>query len=232
MAILGSIKTDSDKPSVLSLSNEEVRYRDAVALRSITLTIRPGEKVALVGQSGAGKTTLLRRLYQLAPESCAFIHQHYALVPQLSVFHNIFMGRLDDFSSLHNFLNLFQPRKGRIEEIAPIAERLGLRDKMFAKVGKLSGGQQQRVGIGRALYRGGSILMADEPVSSLDSVQGEEIIRLITQTTKTVISSLHSIDLSEKFFHRIIGLRHGGIVFDRPAGKIPGRVLAELYHSS
>lgn len=139
------------------------------------------------------------------------------------------MGRLDSHSAFHNIYNLIRPHKRHIEEITPIAKKLGLENKLFVRVGELSGGQQQRVGIGRALYRGGAILMADEPVSSLDVIQGEEIIELITNTGKTVVSSLHSLDFSAKFFDRIIGLRHETILFDLPAQHVSKSKLLELY---
>lgn len=214
---------------ILSLDGEDISYSGLVALRNISLSVAEGEKVALIGPSGAGKTTLLRRLYQLRPKECAFVHQHYALVPQLSVFHNIYMGRLDRYSSVHNLWNLIRPICSHVDEITPIAEKLGLRDKLFSKTGELSGGQQQRVGIGRALYCGGSILMADEPVSSLDLVQGKELMELIANAGKTVISTLHSVDLSRLFFDRIIGLREKTIFFDLPTDRISGELLAELY---
>jgi phosphonate transport system ATP-binding protein len=214
---------------ILSLDGEDISYSGSVALRNISLSVAEGEKVALIGQSGAGKTTLLRRLYQLRPKECAFVHQHYALVPQLSVFHNIYMGRLDRHSSIHNLWNLIKPIDSHVAEITPIAEKLGLQDKLFSKTGELSGGQQQRVGIGRALYCGGSILMADEPVSSLDLVQGKELMELIASAGKTVISTLHSVDLSRLFFDRIIGIRDKTIFFDLPTNRISGELLAKLY---
>jgi phosphonate transport system ATP-binding protein len=214
---------------VFSLEGEDIAYKEFVALQNVSLSIVAGEKVALVGRSGAGKTTLLRRLYQLNANRCAFIHQHYALVPQLTTFHNIYMGRLDLHSVFHNLRNLIKPMASRIEEIRPIARKLGLEDKLFTKIGELSGGQQQRVGIGRALYRGGNILMADEPVSSLDVVQSEELMALITRTEKTVISSLHSINLSLQFFDRIIGLRDRAILFDLPVADVTDSAFAELY---
>lgn len=214
---------------LLSLSGENIAYGHAVALRNISITIREGEKVALIGRSGAGKTTLLRRLYQLNPGLCAFIHQHHALVPQLSVFHNIYMGRLDSHSMWLNLVNLIRPVARYQAEIEPIAAHLGLADKLFTRVGELSGGQQQRVGIGRALYRGGRVLMADEPVSSLDMVQREEIMTLIVKAGSTVISSLHSVDLSQRFFDRIIGLKGSCILFDQPADSVSDNLLAELY---
>jgi len=216
-------------PASLELLSEDLQYADVIALKNITLRITEGEKIALVGQSGAGKTTLLKRLYQLNPDSSSFIHQQYSLVPQLTVFHNIYMGRLDTFSLVHNVINLIRPAAARVEEILPIATELGLKDKLFKRVGELSGGQQQRVGIGRALYQGGNILYADEPVSSLDMVQSEEILSMITKGAKTIISSMHSIEFSLQFFDRIIGLRDQSIFFDLPSSDVSNRLLTELY---
>ncbi|WP_084457081.1 phosphonate ABC transporter ATP-binding protein [Desulfogranum mediterraneum] len=214
---------------VLSLDQETIAYDGCIALNDISLQIGCGEKVALIGPSGAGKTTLLRRLYQLRPGECAFIHQQYALVPQLSVFHNIYMGRLDHHSTLHNLRTLIRPGLREREEITVIAESLGLAEKIWTRTGALSGGQQQRVAIGRALYRGGSILMADEPVSSLDMVQGREIIQLIVDIGQTVISSLHLVELSLEYFDRIIGLARQQLAFDLPAGQVSQADLDELY---
>ncbi len=219
----------STPATLLSLSGEEIAYEGHVALQDVSLTISKGEKVALIGQSGAGKTTLLRRLYQLNPQLCTFIHQHHALVPQLTTFHNIYMGRLDVHSIFENVCNLVHPLKKYLEEIEPIAQKLGLEDKLFTRVGELSGGQQQRVGVGRALYRGGSILMADEPVSSLDVMQSEEIIQLIVNSRETVVSSLHSIHFSKRFFDRIIGLKSCRVLFDLPAAAVSEQHLEELY---
>lgn len=216
-------------PHLLELHGETISYNGAAALTDITLQISAGEKVALIGPSGAGKTTLLRRLYQLKPQECGFIHQHYALVSQLSTFHNIYMGRLDHHSILHNLRTLIKPCRREITEISEIAGTLGLGDKLWTKIGELSGGQQQRVGIGRALYRGGTILMADEPVSSLDLVQGREIVRLITDIGQTVISAMHYVELSLEFFDRIIGLHDQHIFFDLPTHQVSPKHLEQLY---
>ncbi|MCF6245965.1 MAG: ATP-binding cassette domain-containing protein [Desulfobacula sp.] len=218
-----------DKRSVLVLENEDIAYQGVVVLKNVNVSIYQGEKVALIGKSGAGKTTLLRRLYQISPRQCAFIHQHYSLVSQLTTFHNIYMGRLDTHTIFHNIRNLVLPSKIRINEIRPIAEKLGLTEKLFTRIGELSGGQQQRVGIGRALYRGVSILMADEPVSSLDAVQQAQIMDFITNTCKTVVTSLHSIDLSQQFFNRVIGLKDSKVFFDLPVDQVSDSQLKALY---
>ena len=217
------------KKNLFSLDAEDIKYTNFTALENVSVSIAAGEKIAVIGQSGAGKTTLLRRLYRLQSDRCAFIHQHYALVAQLTVFHNIYMGRLDHYSAFHNLRNLITPLSSHVDEITPIARHLGLEDKLFVKTGELSGGQQQRTGIGRALYRGGSILMADEPVSSLDSVQSRNIMELITDTRKTVISSMHSIDLCRQFFDRIIGLKDKAISFDLSVEDVSTDLLARLY---
>ena len=215
--------------ALLSLRHEDVAYSGKIALKNLTLTIAEGEKVALIGPSGAGKTTLLRRLYQLDPNNCAFVHQHHVLVPQLSTFHNIYMGRLDHYSSWQNLINLLKPTRSAMQEILPIVQKLGLEEKMYTRIGELSGGQKQRVGIGRALYQGGSIIMADEPVSSLDALQSLEIMQLLVEAGRTVVAALHSIDLSQRFFHRIVGLKHGSIAFDLPVRSLTEDRLSRLY---
>lgn len=224
-----SIKDQTDN-TVLELQGETVLYNGFTALKDISLRIKPGEKVALIGPSGAGKTTLLRTLYQIKPDHCAFIHQHHSLVPQLTVFHNIFMGRLQTNSNFHNIRTLIKPKQDDIMAISKVTDELAITDKLWAKVGELSGGQQQRVGIGRALFRGGEILMADEPISSLDMTQGKEIIKLITDMGHTVISALHFVDLSLEFFDRIIGLRHQRVLFDLPASQVSQPRLDLLYN--
>lgn len=223
------MNADNRKEAALSLENETISYKGVVALKRVSLSIYAGEKVALIGKSGAGKTTLLRRLYQLLPDQCAFIHQHYSLVPQLTVFNNIYMGWLDRYSVFHNVRNLIRPVKIRLDEIGRISSSLGLKEKLHTRVGELSGGQQQRVGIGRAFYRGGSVLMADEPVSSLDRVQQEQIMAIITRTDKTVVSTLHAIDLSRQFFNRIVGIKDRCILFDLPVQEVSDTLLETLY---
>lgn len=215
---------------MFQLKNISIKYEGTPALHNISLEIDEGEKVALIGPSGAGKTTLLRTLYELRHEDTAFIHQDYALVPQLSVFHNVYAGRLDRNSTAYNLLNLIKPQKKELEQINLVLERLRLEDKKFNKVGALSGGQQQRVAVARALFRGGDVLLGDEPVSSIDPHQAGTIVGILNEATETVVLSLHSVELALQHFGRIIGLRFGKILFDLPRKDINDSLLEKLFH--
>lgn len=214
---------------MLSLWQENISYESYLVLQDITLQITGGEKVAIIGKSGAGKTTLLRYLYKKSPDKCAFVHQQHNLVPQLTTFHNIYMGRLNRYSIWENLRNLFHPSPRRLLEIRPIAKHLGLQDKLHNKTGELSGGQQQRVGIGRAIYQGGSVILADEPVSSLDMVQQREIMKLLVNTGDTVVATLHSIELARQYFDRVVGLRNKTVMFDLQTHLLDNDMIAELY---
>ncbi len=214
---------------LFSLDHVNVSYDRNPALHEITLDIEEGESVAVIGPSGAGKTTLLNKLYDMRADDCAFVHQQYALVPQLSVFHNIYIGQLDRRPVWYNLVNLIKPREQVINDIIPILDTLGLQDKLFTRVAALSGGQQQRVAVGRAMYRGGRVLLADEPVSSIDPLQGEAVLKLMVDTGKTVIMALHSVDFALRFGRRIIGLCGGRIRFDLPAAQVAQHHLDALY---
>lgn len=216
---------------LFSLAAESVAYQDTVALKNITLQIDRGEKVALVGPSGAGKTTLLRTLYESVAGQPSFVHQNYSLVPQLSAFHNVYIGRLDRNSTAYNLLNLLKPQKKSLQEIVPILRELGMDEKTFDKAGALSGGQQQRVAVARAIYRGEDILLADEPVSSVDPHQAGTVMELIMQNAETVVVSLHAVEFALKFAQRMIGLRDGEVEFDLPAGAVTQMMLTELYRN-
>lgn len=214
---------------LFKLENVNVSYTRSQALNDISLNIHEGETVALIGPSGAGKTTLLNKLYGMQARHCAFVHQQYALVPQLSVFHNIYIGQLDRRPTWYNLINLIKPRQQILDEIHPIVDTLGLRDKLFAKVETLSGGQQQRVAVGRAMYHGGRVLLADEPVSSIDARQGEAVLRLIVNAGKTVVMALHSVGFALRFGQRIVGLCAGRIKFDLPTGQVTPQHIDTLY---
>lgn len=221
----------SPSTELFNLVAESVAYENNVVLKNITLQIDRGEKVALVGPSGAGKTTLLRRLYNSVADQSAFVDQHYALIQQLSAFHNIYTGRLDQYSTFHNLLNLLKPQKKELQEITPILGELRMEEKIFEKVGAMSGGQQQRVAVARAIYRGEDILLADEPISSVDPLQADTVMDIIIQNTETVVVSLHAVEFALKFAQRIVGLSDGEIEFDLPTEEVTQTMLTELYRN-
>ena len=118
-----------------------------------------------------------------------------------------------------------------LQEITPILYALGMEEKLFEKVGAMSGGQQQRVAVARAIYRGEDILLADEPISSVDPHQAGTVMEIIIQNTETVVVSLHAVEFALKFAQRIVGLSDGEIQFDLPTGEVTQAMLRELYRN-
>lgn len=214
---------------LIDLQGVSIGYGDSVVLHGVTLRIQTGERLALIGPSGAGKTTLLSKIYQLMPDQASFIQQQYGLVRELSVFHNIFMGRLDLHNRIYNLRNLIRPAKPALREVGQIAAQLGIGDRLLTKVGTLSGGQQQRVAVGRALYRGSPVILADEPVASVDPLQGADILASLMATDRTVITALHSVDFAKRFANRIVGIREGRIRFDCSPAALNERRVRDLF---
>ena len=211
------------------LENLSVAYEETPVLAGLSLRIDAGEKVVVIGPSGVGKTTLLKKLYELRQEQCAFIHQDYALVPQLSAFHNVYAGRLDRNAALANLVNLARPRRRVVEELRPLFRDLGLEDKLFEAVSQLSGGQQQRVAVGRALYQGGSVVLADEPVSAVDPHQAGDVLELLKAGCETAVVAMHDVDLALRHFDRAVGLREGRVAFDLGSADVGAARLEALY---
>ena len=213
------------------LNNEDLGYDGGAVLRGISITVSAGERLALVGESGAGKSTLLSVLQSRYNGNTALIPQESSLVRSLSVFHNVYMGSLHRHSAAYNLLNLVWPRQQEIRRIRPIAERLGLGDKLFDRAGELSGGQQQRTAICRAILQGGDAVLGDEPVSATDQHQSRVIMTALAATFKTVILAMHDVDLALEFSTRIIGIKDGGIALDAPAGDLTRSDLDFLYRA-
>ena len=215
--------------SLLALTDESVGYRDLTVLSGVSLAIEAGERIALVGESGVGKSTLLRLLYGRCAARASLVPQDLGLVPSLSVFHNVFMGRLHRHGALHNLRTLLCPARRDVAAVGEVVDLLRLSDKLFAPAGSLSGGQQQRTAIGRALFHPGDIVIADEPVSAVDEHQAREILGTLCARKSTVILALHDRALALDFADRVIGLRGGRIAMDAPAaGMTPGD-LDHLY---
>lgn len=208
------------QPVLFSLEKASATYKDQVALSDIDLTIRRGERVAIMGRSGSGKTTLLGLLYAQRPEEIALIPQSAALVGTLSVFHNVYMGRLDIHSTLHNLRTLVWPAETDLRAVGEVVRAVELEDKLRAKAGELSGGQQQRTSIARALFNGRPVVLGDEPVSALDRVQGGRILELLKSRHETLILALHDARLALEHTDRIIVLSQGRIAVDRAASEL------------
>ena len=183
----------------------------------------------MLGKSGAGKSTLLNMLYQQQREYCALVPQNVALVEALSVFHNVFMGRLNQYNTFYNLLNLLWPQSDRVNEVRQLIQLLGLNDLLFKSTGELSGGQKQRVAIARALYQGNQVLLGDEPISALDTTQAKKIMQLLHEQHDTVVLAMHDVDMALSFADRIIGIKNGGIVIDQPAAAVSVEDLQFLY---
>lgn len=220
----------SPVPSELfRLKETSVSYGDFVALDKISLSVDAGEKIAIIGPSGAGKSTLLKHLYESQPDKCSVIHQDFALIKQLSVFHNVFMGRLNKHSLFKNIRNFFFPEKTEIKEISEILNEIEIDDKIHTKIAALSGGQQQRVSICRALYHNAPIVLGDEPVSSLDPKNAHIVVSKLMHKDKTVIVSLHNVELALEYASRVIALKNGKVVFDSPVNKVDEQQIKDLY---
>jgi len=216
---------------MFDLHDIDVAYGDTPVLQGLTLRIEAGEKVAIIGPSGAGKSTLLRRLYQGHGQRCAFVHQDFALVPQLSVYHNVCAGRLDRNGAAYNLFNLLRPRPAEVERVGDVLRGVGLEDRLFDKVHTLSGGQQQRVAVARALYRGAEAILGDEPVASVDPRLADSVLHRLLGGAATVVLSLHDVERALDLCDRVVGLRAGRVAFDRPNAGVDRQALEALYRA-
>lgn len=217
------------EPPLMELDKTTVKYNGQAALTEITLSIHKGEKIALIGQSGAGKSTLLQLLYEQNKSDAAIVPQELGLVRSLSVFHNIFMGRLHLNSTWYNLINLIKPLKVEIDQIKPIVEKLRLEEKLFAPVRELSGGQQQRTAVGRALHKNSNLFFGDEPVSAVDEHQSHAVMQSIVDNHETVVLSMHDIKLAIEYSDRVIGLKQGRMVMDESSNGMKASDLAGIY---
>lgn len=214
---------------LIELAGESAGYSGHRVLHDVDLTIRAGERLAVMGRSGAGKSTLLNLLYGRLADRVALVPQGAALVKTLSVFHNVYMGRLDRHSTWFNLRALVWPQRRLIGEVAAVLDLVGLRDKLLVRAGELSGGQQQRASVARALYNGRPILIGDEPVSALDRIQGADVLTRIAGRHETMILALHDISLALAHMDRIVVLDGGRIVLDAPSRSLSAADLVPYY---
>jgi phosphonate transport system ATP-binding protein len=214
---------------LIELRKATAGYAGHAVLHDIDLTIKPGERVAVMGRSGAGKTTLLNLLHERLAERVALIPQAAALVKTLSVFHNVYMGRLDRHPTWYNLRTLVWPKRRDVADVERVLDLVGLADKLFAPAGALSGGQQQRTSVARALYNDRPIVIGDEPVSALDRVQATDILQSLCARHDTTIVALHDIPLALAHTDRIVVMEAGRIVLDAPASTLSAADLVPYY---
>jgi phosphonate transport system ATP-binding protein len=227
-----------------------------VAVEGISLSVGPGEHVAVIGPSGAGKTTLFRILnLTLRPTSGSLriggvdvaalsddelrrqrrrigtIYQQHNLVGRLRVVHNVLAGNLGRWSTAQALASLIRPRG--VEAARQALTQVGIPEKLYARTDALSGGQQQRVAVARVLIQNPDIILADEPVSSVDPSLAVTIVTLLRdlahESRKTLLVNLHSVDLALAYFPRIVGIRDGRISFDLAPDKVTDELLQALY---
>ncbi len=258
MSPRGSELAENPPGAALELRGVSVRFGAHAALEGVDLHVAAGEHVGLIGPSGAGKTTLLRlfnamtrptsgvvvvggeRLDALSPPRLrtarlriGFVPQDHGLIPNLRVVHNVLAGRLGRRSLLGAMRSVFWPVRGEVDEVHALLARVGIADKLYERTDRLSGGERQRVAIARALYQRPSVLLADEPVSSVDPARARDTLalmtRLATEDGCTFCASLHNIELACAFFPRLIGLRRGRVDLDGEAARIDDGRLRALF---
>lgn len=215
-----------------AFDSESLVYGQTAVLREVSFVLAPGERVVLLGRSGAGKTTLSNAVYDrlvTGGRRVALVPQDHALVPQLSVAKNALMGRLDDHGPLYNLSNLIRIRAGDRSEVGKVLTEVGLSPLADRPVEALSGGQKQRTALARAFYRGGEVLIADEPVSAVDETQAADLLGRIVERFPTMLMALHDVNLARRFATRLVGLKGGRIVLDATPDQVSEDDLAKLY---
>ncbi|WP_345336475.1 ATP-binding cassette domain-containing protein [Ferrimonas pelagia] len=214
---------------VFSLSQQRLKQSGRVVLSIDRLEILPGEKVALLGHSGVGKSTLLDVLYAQCPKDVAWCPQQLGLIEPLSVYHNVYAGRLSRYPLWYNLANLLRPWPGRQHEVTELLTPLRLTEKLTSKIHQLSGGQRQRTALARALYQQRPTFLGDEPTTGVDPVQSLTLLAHVLNAHTTAVVALHDAELALACCTRIIGLKAGSILFDKPSQQVSSTDLERLY---
>ena len=232
------------------------RFGGNVAVKNVELDIPNGQMVGVIGRSGAGKSTLLRMINRLIDPSegvikfsgvevsalrgaklrawqrdCAMIFQQFNLVPRLDVLTNVLLGRLNHRSTALNLMGIFSDAE-RASAIAAL-ERLGIAQAALQRAGTLSGGQQQRVAIARALMQQPKVILADEPIASLDPMNAKIVMDSLADINRregiTVVTNLHTLDTARNYCERVVGMAAGEVVFDGPAEDLTTEAVRMIY---
>ena len=226
------------------------------ALKDINLTIEQGEFVAIIGLSGAGKSTLIRtinRMHDITDgtltvdgvnvmelkgarlrqfrRNIGMIFQSFNLVTRTTVIKNVLTSRVPELPFWRALLGAY-PKKDKLEALEAL-DKVGILDKAFVRADQLSVGQQQRVALARTLAQNPKIILADEPVASLDPVTAKQVMddfrRINREMNISVLINIHHVDLALQYADRVIGIKAGEVVYDGPASEVNEAVLAEVY---
>jgi phosphonate transport system ATP-binding protein len=240
----------------LIISDLEKRFGDVRAVDKVTLDFEKGEMVGIIGRSGAGKSTLLRLINRLIDPTggeilfngnnicklkgaalrdwrakSAMIFQQFNLVTRMDVISNVLVGRLRYQATIPTLLKHF-PREDKVMAVEAL-DRLGMADMALKRVDTLSGGQQQRVAITKALVQSPNILLADEPIASLDPGNAVIVMDALKTINEdfgiTVLCNLHHLETARKYCRRIIGMRGGRVVFDGSPDQLSMQKAGEIY---
>jgi len=195
----------------------------------LSLQVKAGERVALVGKSGAGKSTLISLIHQQVGRASSLIPQDLGLVNALPVFHNVFMGQLDVHPTWYNTLTLIRPFSKDSSAVRALLKDLSMPEKIWVPTASLSGGQRQRVAIARAVFRKADMLLADEPVSALDGPMSHLVMELISKRFSTSVVALHDVELALQYCTRIVGIQDGQIALDEHSERLTPADISPLY---
>ena len=241
---------------MLKIANVSRRFGQKLAVDKVDLEIPEGQMVGVIGRSGAGKSTLLRMINRLTDTSdgaifyrgsnvsalsgaelrawrnqCAMIFQQFNLVPRIDVLTNVLLGRLNSRPTLLSVLNMFNHDE-RVDAMRAL-DRLDIAQTALQRAGTLSGGQQQRVAIARALMQTPKLILADEPIASLDPRNAQIVMDSLRSINEqqgiTVITNLHTLDTARAYCTRIIGMAAGRVVFDGAPEQLTEAAAREIY---
>ncbi|OJF91809.1 phosphonate ABC transporter ATP-binding protein [Alkalibacterium sp. 20] len=244
---------------MIEFKNVTKTYPNGVkALNDVNLTIDQGEFVAIIGLSGAGKSTLIRcinRMHEinegtlmvndvdvgklkgkqvrLFRRNIGMIFQSFNLVTRTSVINNVLISTVPDLAWWRKVLGLF-PKEKKIDALEAL-DKVGILDKAYNRVDQLSGGQQQRVALARTIAQHPAIILADEPVASLDPVTAKVVMddfkKINKETNMSILINIHHVELALEYADRVIGIRQGEVVYDGKSEAVTQEVLDQIYGS-
>ena len=226
------------------------------ALKNVSLEIKQGEFVAIIGLSGAGKSTLLRtinRMHDISEGSLTvngqevndlsgkdlrkfrrkvgMVFQSFNLVTRTTVINNVLTSRVPDMPLWKSIIGLYS-KEDKVIALEAL-DKVGILDKAYVRADQLSGGQQQRVALARTLAQKPEIILADEPVAALDPITAKQVMddfkKINKELNMSVLINIHHVDLALKYADRVIGIKAGEIVYDGPATKVDSEVLKQIY---